>query len=233
VDEAIRLTIASGCDTCIVVAHREAIRDMAKMCSYHGRIAHPYCCIGIFDVTYERFQPVQYQLLNVLAGHHIGRHSLHEILPASISSNGKNTTNVMFLIPGQTEQLICTIKSRLDRGRLGPQIWLSTKKDARVGPSRSHDSARCKLLNLKIIQGHHLWNHYLTLLAGEHEKELEHIKKHIVNTVRRKQRCELWGWAHWILPGGKKHLMRVRVTPQQYTHTNAQPSPFATLQVFY
>ncbi len=63
IDEADYLTIARGCDTCIIVAHREAIHDMAELCGYHSRIAHPYCCIGSFDATYyNESSHIQYQL---------------------------------------------------------------------------------------------------------------------------------------------------------------------------
>lgn len=229
VDEAIRLTVARGCDTCIVVAHREAIRDLAQICGYYGSIAHPYCCIGSFDATYERFQPIEYQLSNVWARHDIGRNT-PQFLPTS-SHDGRSTSNIVFLIPGEVDQFICTIRSRLDRGSLGPQIWLSTKKDARVDPSRG--AVRCNTLMLKIVQGHNLWNQYLALLQGvEKREDLEYIKEHVIATVRRKKRCELYGWAKWVLPNGKEHVLKVRVTPRKDTH-HGESRAFAIFEVYY
>jgi hypothetical protein len=60
IESAVIMSVKAGCDVCIVVTHREEIRDICKhACHYHHhhhRLSIPYCCIGRFEVDAD-FQP--------------------------------------------------------------------------------------------------------------------------------------------------------------------------------
>jgi Histidine phosphatase superfamily (branch 1) len=54
-NRAIRLAVNADCDACVVVTHREGIRDLAGKAAGHGKSAHklqtPYCCVATFVAT--------------------------------------------------------------------------------------------------------------------------------------------------------------------------------------
>jgi hypothetical protein len=55
IDQVVRMAIDAGCDACIVVSHREEIRELYRYrCNYQAdRRSLPYCCIGRFEVEEE------------------------------------------------------------------------------------------------------------------------------------------------------------------------------------
>eukprot|EP00978_Attheya_sp_CCMP212_P047943 scaffold452290_cov63-Attheya_sp.AAC.1 len=138
VDEAVRLTIDRGCDTCVIVAHREAIHDMAEMCNYFGHVGTPYCCIGSFDAVCDKHYHVEYNFSNVWAAHNFERKE--SITPRFLLPPPHNgTSSIMFLIPGKAHQLICTLDSRLVKGNLSSQIWLNAGEEPPNNDTRSSD----------------------------------------------------------------------------------------------
>ena len=50
-DRAVRIAKEDGCDTLIVVTHREGIYSLVQKWGLNGKRydGHPYCCIGVFD----------------------------------------------------------------------------------------------------------------------------------------------------------------------------------------
>ena len=52
VEEAVRMSIAAGCDVCIIGSHREEIRNVCQYrCGLRFRHRIPYCAVGQFIVT--------------------------------------------------------------------------------------------------------------------------------------------------------------------------------------
>ena len=118
-DDAVRLTIDRGCDTYVVVAHLETIRDMAKLFSYFGKIGTPYC-IGSFDDVRDKNYHVQYNFSIVLPALCEKGVNFSSIPSTATPHNGKSS--IIFLIPGYVHWFTCTNDSRLTHGNLGPQI---------------------------------------------------------------------------------------------------------------
>eukprot|EP00536_Pseudo-nitzschia_multiseries_P000857 jgi/Psemu1/1980/gm1.1980_g len=59
IDEAVRIASDRGCNVCIVVAHRETIRDLAaERCGRFGSLKMPYGCIGSFAASVSVSVPV-------------------------------------------------------------------------------------------------------------------------------------------------------------------------------
>jgi hypothetical protein len=52
VNKVVRMSIDAECDVCIIVSHREEIRDLYQQCGYHRHDGKniPYCGIGLFQV---------------------------------------------------------------------------------------------------------------------------------------------------------------------------------------
>jgi len=55
INQVVHHALLTGCDVCIIVSHREEIRDLCTICFQkpHSRMHLPYCCVGIFSVSME------------------------------------------------------------------------------------------------------------------------------------------------------------------------------------
>lgn len=55
IDHVVRQALMADCDVCIIVSHREEIRDLYKYrCQQPELRKHlPYCCVGVFSVSME------------------------------------------------------------------------------------------------------------------------------------------------------------------------------------
>ena len=223
VDDAVRLTIDRGCDTCVIVAHRETIRDMAKRCSYFGKIGTPYCCIGSFDAVCDKNYHVEYNFSNVWAADHFVRKE--SISPRFLLPPPHNgTSSIMFLIPGYIHQFICTIDSHLTYGNLSPQIWLY------AGDEPSNEGTRSSYLSQRIVQGHEVWISYLRSLQGKKPRTEKKINNMIAKVLAQKDIRVLHGWAGWELPSGETYAMRLRVDSRKGADGKIS---LANFKVFY
>jgi hypothetical protein len=73
-DNIVKISAAFHCSVCLVVTHREAIRDMVRR--FHPdprlRIATPYCCVGHFSARISNESSVDWNVHAVLPYEHIG-----------------------------------------------------------------------------------------------------------------------------------------------------------------
>ena len=126
VDEAIRITAARGCDTCIIVAHREGIRDLAALCSNVYKLRTPYCCIGSFGATLTArsrvgaASRVTYNFWNVWPFEAFRAHSIPQPLPHCPGS-----VRLMIFHEGRVS-CICHILTSSWEFSLPHEVWLAT-----------------------------------------------------------------------------------------------------------
>ena len=155
-DDAVRLTIDRGCDTYVIVTHRDTIRDLAKLCSYFGKMGTRYCYIGSFDAVCDKKYHLVHKFSNVWTADHFVRKdsiSSRVLLPLP-PHNG--TSSIMFLISGYAQQFIGSIDSRLIYCYLSPQIWLPICWIRTIERGYIVSS----YLSQRIIQGHEVWISY-------------------------------------------------------------------------
>jgi Histidine phosphatase superfamily (branch 1) len=73
-DKIVKISAAYDCSVCVVVTHREAIREMVRR--YHPdprvRVPTPYCCVGHFSASISNKSTVNWNLHAVLPYEHIG-----------------------------------------------------------------------------------------------------------------------------------------------------------------
>jgi len=139
VNEAIRITVERGCDTCIIVAHREAIKDLKSFCNHGYRVRLPYCAIGTFGARLktnnDRTSPhgpiVKYNFWNAWPYQAFGRHSIPRYLPSSpgylrlMMTDNDN--------PGSID-IICYIRTMGWSCSLPPEAWAKPMKDEKFCP---------------------------------------------------------------------------------------------------
>lgn len=123
VDEAIRTTLARGCDTCLIVAHREAIRDVKEEeCNHLFSIALPYCCIGSFGATTRRRNDrVYYNFWSLAPLEKFDRTSI----PQCLSPN-EGLVRVMVTHDNGKLQCLGCLDIREWRDSLPPEVWAKT-----------------------------------------------------------------------------------------------------------
>lgn len=61
----VRLAAAGDCDVCVLVTHREGIRDLVAKIQPHCRISTPYCCIGKFSASLQDDDDVHWEFHDV------------------------------------------------------------------------------------------------------------------------------------------------------------------------
>jgi hypothetical protein len=92
VNQVVCMSIDSRCDVCIIVSHREEIRDLYQQCGYHRHDGKniPYCGIGLFQV--EELVAEQDDL----------RWTLHGLVPPDELTTRDRIRSMMFAQPPKT-----------------------------------------------------------------------------------------------------------------------------------
>lgn len=62
----VRMATANDCDVCVLVTHREGIRDLVANIQPGLRVSTPYCCIGRFSAQLQDDDTVQWEFHDVL-----------------------------------------------------------------------------------------------------------------------------------------------------------------------
>jgi hypothetical protein len=152
VDEAVRLTIERGCNVCVIVAHREAIRDMAEQkCDYFGdRLPTSYCCIGSFLAEVEPGAAIHYSFHNVWDLGRFGKRAIPRFSIPVLTDDTTLASSLMYLVPGKQMHRICVVRSQLTCGWLGSQIWLTAEWQS-TRPANPHQPRT--ILDLDIAEG--------------------------------------------------------------------------------
>lgn len=159
VDEAVRLTIERGCNVCVIVAHREAIRDLAEQeCSYLGerRLPTSYCCIGSFLAEVEEpagaDSMIHYSFHNVWRWEQFGRNAIPQVSIPLRCKDDTPASSLVYIVPGKQIHRICVVQSELSCGWLGSQIW--THSEFRSSSPAKADRTTTTTLDLPIAEGH-------------------------------------------------------------------------------
>uniref|UniRef100_A0A7S4AQW6 Phosphoglycerate mutase family protein n=1 Tax=Pseudo-nitzschia australis TaxID=44445 RepID=A0A7S4AQW6_9STRA len=204
IDEAVVATADRGCNVCIVVAHRETIRDLAaEKCNYFGSLPTPYCCIGSFaasiaagvtdDDDIQGAATVKYHFHNVWSTEAFGTLAIPRYFPhiggSSRMGSSSSSSSVMLLAPGYSApHCICTIRSALQEGQLGSQVWLSDARKFKASKDvRKRHKSKSFRLEMEILSGHKEWELFWTGLGA--------------GTMK--------GWASWELPNGGVNILEV------------------------
>ena len=209
VDKAVKMTANRGYNVCVIVAHRETIRDMAERCNYFGSLSMPYCCIGSFAASVVKTDDdgdgddgdysnntttVDYHFHNVWSTEKFDTQAIPRYFPRltpGISRLTSTPSSAMFMVPGdEAPHYICTVRSTLNEGWFGSQIWLSNTKKLKT--SRVHQkrnrSEKSHCLQMDIVAGHEEWENYWT-----------------------KYRGAMKGWAGWELPNGRVSILELEL----------------------
>ena len=190
IEDAVRITVARGCDVCIVVAHREAIHDMAERCGAFFRVKTPYCCIGSFGAVVEEGNDVRFSFSEVWSAGHDTKLRIPSPPPAA-----KNHTG---FIVHQGEQMVrlCTIALlNLREGSLGTQIWLVPTKWNKFCHQNHIRWQKIYTMEFSVLnnaQG--TWNDFL---------------------LRQPQEEVLVGETWWKRDDGSQHLLVLFINPQE------------------
>jgi hypothetical protein len=191
VDEAVRLTIERGCNVCVIVAHREAIRDMAEQkCDYFGdRLPTSYCCIGSFLAEVEPGTAIHYSFHNVWDLERFGKRAIPRFSFPVLSDDTTLASSLMYLVPGEQMHRICVVRSQLTCGWLGSQIWL-TAESRSSRPANPHQPRT--ILDLDIAEGHS--SGWIKCIGEMRQKGLK-----------------LVGTTGWHLGDGRTHVLDIEI----------------------
>jgi hypothetical protein len=149
-DFCVRLASHWKCNICIVVTHREAIRDLSKhKCGYvpyhngsKSRLGTPYCCIATFVAQVER-EHVDWACHGILPYEQFDSTRVpYVVIPPAISPDA--TTTIEQSTAGNETLLLCTIDCNpmeQSNGKLGSCIkltYLKADEDFEESTSRLH-----------------------------------------------------------------------------------------------
>jgi hypothetical protein len=190
-DQVVRMSMNAGCDVCIVVSHREEIRNLYKhKCGYRWhRKSLPYCCIGRFEVVLEEVDDDDDEEEHVQSSL---RWTLHDVTPpeeldvASVvqssmfsrmsSTTRPETCHIQWSVPGQPTLSLCEAALVLEDSS---RDWVSMESciltttaaaagsdmDIDIGMDQDQDRGSL-LVELEIIRGHFQWLQFLYELKG-------------------------------------------------------------------
>lgn len=138
-EDCVRLASQWGCHTCIVVTHREEIRDVAKhKCGYEpppshhnpkSRVSTPYCCIATFVARVEQ-EHVQWTFHGVFPFERFDAVRVPVVITSPTAE--ESYTKMELSLSGEPAQQLCVIQcTPLEsvHGKLGASITLTDMKD--------------------------------------------------------------------------------------------------------
>ncbi|VEU40466.1 unnamed protein product [Pseudo-nitzschia multistriata] len=205
VDEAVAMAADRRCNVCIVVAHRETIRDLAaERCGYFGSLSTPYCCVGSFGVSLiagaeggragvgedSGATCAKYHFHNVWSTETFGTQAIPRHFPSPPTNSSSSSCSVVFLVSGEigSPHCVCTIRSNLQKGELGSQVWLSDAEEPTLRRDlRKRTKTEGFCLETKILTGREEWEQLLTRQTGG----------------------VLKGWTGWQLPDGRIKILQL------------------------
>jgi hypothetical protein len=168
IEQAVFLAAESGCGVCIVISHREEIRDLAKQkCGYDKGLDIPNCCIAQYVVQINEQSKLRWTMYGVTSPEKVATSSIPKIPPElpfhpdvcdiKVSLNGQNSVTLCTVVFGRED-----LKTINAIGILGCTLTSTQIHKEGVGPS--------DVLKLPIQSGHTQWAHFLqTLMKHRHD----------------------------------------------------------------